>query len=288
MIVENATEDARFADNPYVTGDPELRFYAGAPLVTPDGYAVGSLCVLDSKPRKLQPDQVQALERLSRLVVMQLELRRAARSINTLTGLLPICAGCKDIRDDKGYWREVEEYMSDHSLATFTHGLCPECMKEYFPDAPVQDSASEAGGKAAARPRATGIGGIFFKSEDSEASREWYAKWLGLRTNEYGSLFEFREGAHPHRKAYLQWSPMPANTTYFDPSKAPFMVNFRVQGLETLVERLRAGGVTVIDDIQSFEYGKFVHVLDVDGNAIELWEPVDAVFTDLYDGTTSL
>ncbi|MEQ9103546.1 MAG: GAF domain-containing protein [Rhodothermales bacterium] len=283
MIVENATEDARFDENPYVTGNPDLRFYAGAPLVTPGGYAVGSLCVMDSRPGSLRSDQIEALERLSRLVVTQLELREAAQSIRTLSGLLPICAGCKDIRDDKGYWRDVEEYMGDHSGATFTHGLCPDCMKKHFPDAPEHD-----GPGTRSEARATGIGGIFYKSRDPEAARAWYAEWLGLKTNEYGSLFEFREGAKPLQKAYLQWSPMPDDTTYFNPSTAPFMVNFRVEGLETLVERMREGGVTIIDDIQAFEYGTFVHILDPDGNAIELWEPVDKVFTDLYDGTTSM
>ncbi len=272
MVVENAAEDARFADYPHVKGDPELRFYAGAPLVTPDGYAVGSLCVMDSKPRTLQSDQIQALERLSRLVVTQLELRATAQNI----------------RDDRGYWRDVEEYMADHSQATFTHGLCPDCMKKHFPEAPETTASDHATGTRPDRARATGIGGIFYKSRDPEAARAWYAEWLGLKTNGYGSLFEFRQGANPLKKAYLQWSPMPADTTYFDPSTAPFMVNFRVEGLETLVERMRAGGVTIIDDIQAFEYGTFVHILDPDGNAIELWEPVDEVFTDLYDGTTSL
>ena len=135
--------------------------------------------------------------------------------------------------------------------------------------------------------KVTGIGGIFFKSENPKNIRQWYAKHLGLVTNEYGSLFEYREGADPSKKAYLQWSPFEKETTYMEPSKKEFMINFRVANIENLVAELKQNGVQVLDDIEKFEYGKFVHILDPEGNKIELWEPVDNVFTALYDGKTT-
>jgi predicted enzyme related to lactoylglutathione lyase len=137
------------------------------------------------------------------------------------------------------------------------------------------------------KKKVTGIGGIFFKSKDPEKMKEWYNSNLGLVTNEYGSLFEFRKSDQPDEKAYLQWSPFSEKTTYFEPSQKEFMINYRVENMEELVDELKKSGVTVLDTIQSFEYGKFVHILDPENNKIELWEPVDNEFTKLYEGKTT-
>ncbi len=134
--------------------------------------------------------------------------------------------------------------------------------------------------------RVTGIGGIFFKCQHPEKIRGWYATHLGLKTDEYGSLFEFRLAGSPEKKGYLQWSPFKQDTTYFDPSEKQFMINYRVENLEALVKALKKEGVTVVDKIESYDYGKFVHILDPEGNKIELWEPVDEVFTDYKEGQT--
>lgn len=129
--------------------------------------------------------------------------------------------------------------------------------------------------------KVTGIGGIFFKCENPENVKKWYAQNLGLDTNEYGSMFASRNIDKPDEINYLQWSPFKSDTKYFEPSQKQFMVNFRVANIEALVEQLRKDGVTICDEIESFDYGKFVHIMDIEGNKIELWEPVDKTFTDL-------
>ncbi|WP_202985672.1 VOC family protein [Pedobacter planticolens] len=121
--------------------------------------------------------------------------------------------------------------------------------------------------------KVTGIGGIFFKCKDPKAMTEWYQKHLGLNTNPYGATFEWFEGADSTKKAQTQWTPFAEKTKYFEPSTREFMINYRVENLEALVEELKKEGVTLVDTIETYDYGKFVHILDAEGNKVELWEP---------------
>lgn len=123
-------------------------------------------------------------------------------------------------------------------------------------------------------PKVTGIGGIFFFSDNLQETRAWYAKNLGLEINDWGSSsFEFRNVDKPDVINSLQWCPFKKGDAYFSPSKKEFMINYRVQNIEGLVKKLRENGVTVLDNIATYDYGKFVHIMDAEGNKIELWEP---------------
>ena len=122
--------------------------------------------------------------------------------------------------------------------------------------------------------KVTGIGGIFFKCKDPKAINEWYKTHLGFDTSPYGTSFEWRD-IDDSRKGLTQWNPFADNTKYFEPSAKDFMINYRVENLEALVEQLRNEGITIVDKIEDSEYGKFVHILDIEGNKIQLWEPKD-------------
>jgi predicted enzyme related to lactoylglutathione lyase len=118
--------------------------------------------------------------------------------------------------------------------------------------------------------KVTGIGGIFFKCKDTNKVKEWYQTHLGLDTNQYGVNFEWREADDPSKKGSTQWSPFAETTKYFEPSTRDFMINYRVENLEALVEELKKSGVTVLDAIETYDYGKFVHIVDVEGNKVQL------------------
>ena len=121
--------------------------------------------------------------------------------------------------------------------------------------------------------KVTGIGGIFFKCADPKKMNEWYEKHLGIPVADWGAMFQWRELDNPEKTGYTVWSAFPADTNYFDPSKKDFMINYRVENIEALVEELKNAGVTILDEITASEYGKFVHILDPEGNSIELFEP---------------
>lgn len=123
--------------------------------------------------------------------------------------------------------------------------------------------------------RVTGIGGIFFKCKDPKKMTAWYKKHLGLNTNPYGATFDWYEGADSTKKAQTQWTPFAETTKYFEPSKKDFMINYRVENLVALVDALKKEAVTIVDTIETYDYGKFVHILDAEGNKIQLWEPIN-------------
>ena len=126
--------------------------------------------------------------------------------------------------------------------------------------------------------KVTGIGGIFFKCKDPKKLKAWYKANLGLNTNQYGAVFEWRQGADTTQKGFTQWSPFNEKTKYFEPSTKDFMINYRVGNLTALVEQLKKDSVTVADTIETYDYGKFVHIIDLEGNKIELWEPNDVEY----------
>jgi GAF domain-containing protein len=164
LVVRDALKDSRFADSALVTHAPRIRFYAGFPLSSPDGFALGTLCAIDRRPRQLSPEQMKAMQALARQVMALLELRRvsthmaeALEHVKTLHGLLPICAWCKRIRDDRGYWNQVEAYVHEHTGVDFTHGICPDCLKKQSSASrkarPSGDQSIPAQSKASGRGR---------------------------------------------------------------------------------------------------------------------------------------
>jgi predicted enzyme related to lactoylglutathione lyase len=130
------------------------------------------------------------------------------------------------------------------------------------------------------------ICGIFFKCKDPDQMKQWYKEHLGLNTDPYGTNFEWRHADNPEKKGFSLWSPFAENTKYFEPSTKDFMINFRVDDLEALVQELKLQGVQILDEIATYDYGKFVHVMDPEGNKIELWEPIDSEYDKVVEGIT--
>jgi D-3-phosphoglycerate dehydrogenase len=124
--------------------------------------------------------------------------------------------------------------------------------------------------------RVTGIGGFFFKTENPKELKDWYKNHLGLNTDDYGCTFWWKDENGDN--CSTQWSPFKNDTNYFEPSQKQFMQNFRVHDLESLIKKLSQEGVTIIDEMQTYEYGKFAWILDPENNKIELWEPIDNAF----------
>ena len=129
-------------------------------------------------------------------------------------------------------------------------------------------------GTESAKGRILGIGGIFFKSDHHKELNAWYEQHLGLPRSEHNAvMFEWRGAEDPERKEITVWSVFPRSSNYFDPSPAPFMINYIVDDLDALLERLKSEGVSIDPKRQDESYGRFAWIYDADGNKIELWEP---------------
>ncbi len=133
--------------------------------------------------------------------------------------------------------------------------------------------------------KVTGVGGIFFRTKSTDETKDWYKTHLGLQTDKWGTSFEFRHADQPDLKGFLQWSPMAQDSSYI-PEGQDYMVNYRVENLVALVEELKDNGVQIVDEIEEYDYGKFVHILDNNGLKVELWEPIDDVFDKAVEGRT--
>ncbi|MFC0513587.1 VOC family protein [Mucilaginibacter angelicae] len=135
-------------------------------------------------------------------------------------------------------------------------------------------------------PRVTGLGGIFFKAKDPAVLKAWYSKNLGIRINEYGANFEWHQGMDSTKKGFTVWAPFKETTKYFQPSEKQFMINYRVEGLNQLLANMKTAGILPTDSVQKTSYGNFVHLMDPEGNKIELWEPNDVEYAKIGTVTT--
>lgn len=121
--------------------------------------------------------------------------------------------------------------------------------------------------------RVIGIGGVFFKSQDHEATKQWYSQHLGIPMESWGASFPWRRSDNPDEETYTAWSAFKGDTKYFEPSQHDFMINYQVADLHGLLDALRSEGVTVVDKVDESAYGKFGWIIDPEGRKIELWEP---------------
>ncbi|OCX54815.1 hypothetical protein BEL04_05485 [Mucilaginibacter sp. PPCGB 2223] len=135
-------------------------------------------------------------------------------------------------------------------------------------------------------PRVTGIGGIFFKAKDPAALKAWYSKNLSMHMDQSGTSFEWHQGTDSTQKGFTLWAPFRETTKYFLPSEKQFMINYRVEQLDQLLANLKAAGILPTDTVETASYGKFVHLMDPEGNKIELWEPNDAEYAKMAKFTT--
>ncbi|MEZ5001405.1 MAG: VOC family protein [Chitinophagales bacterium] len=132
-----------------------------------------------------------------------------------------------------------------------------------------------------------GVGGIFMKCKDPSAMNKWYEDHLGVKSNGYGVLFEFRNADIPERKEYLQLGTFKEDTTYFEPSPKDFMINFRVEDLESMLAELKANGIQQVGEIMRESYGLFAHIMDPEGNKIELWQPFHKEYREMVGDDTT-
>lgn len=134
--------------------------------------------------------------------------------------------------------------------------------------------------------RVTAVGGVFFKCKNPEAQKDWYAKHLGLAMDKFGTSFEWRHTEEKEKKGFSVWSPFENDTDYFGAASQQYMINYRVDDLEALVKILKEEGVTIVDQMEIYEYGKFIHILDGEGNRVELWEANDMMYEKMVNSVT--
>jgi len=125
------------------------------------------------------------------------------------------------------------------------------------------------------KKRATGIGGVFLKAKDPDATKKWYSDHLGIKSGQWGGTFEWRHAEAPSKKGFTAWSIFDESTDYTQPGTKDTMINYRVENLEQLLKDLKKEGVEVIGEMEEHDYGKFGWIMDLNGYKIELWEPND-------------
>jgi hypothetical protein len=155
--VEDARADPEWAESP--TAKAGILAYLGWPLLWPDGEVFGTICAVDTQEHKWASEADGLLQTLRHAIEAHLalvitldqlhrkneELELALGEVKTLQGLLPICASCKKIRDDKGYWSQIDAYLTKHHEVKFSHGICPDCVEELYPDLGVQKPGGTEG-----------------------------------------------------------------------------------------------------------------------------------------------
>ncbi len=148
LLVPDALADAKWRHNP----DIKLGMvsYLGYPILYPNGLPFGTLCILDRQANAYAPRYEKLMQKLRVVIESQLalvfanfelgeknrQLTDLIDEIKTLRGIIPICASCKKVRDDQGYWDSVEHYIETHSTAKFSHGLCDECLQKLYGNEP--------------------------------------------------------------------------------------------------------------------------------------------------------
>jgi catechol 2,3-dioxygenase-like lactoylglutathione lyase family enzyme len=137
-----------------------------------------------------------------------------------------------------------------------------------------QPEKSKPAVKMEQRGRILGIGGVFFKSANRDQMREWYSKHLGIADKGGGAMLPWREHDDPQKEHVTVWSVFANSSNYFDPGHAPFMINYIVDDMDALLDRLKQEGVKIDDKRMDESYGRFAWIYDLDGNKIELWQPV--------------
>ena len=173
------------------------------------------------------------------------------------------------------YFQPMKKFITLFSLVIL-FASCDSKTKKTTKMANEKKTGTKTTAAADTTPKVTGIGGIFFASDDTKKTNDWYTKNLGIEINDWGSSsFESRNMKRPDEVTSLQWKAFRKDDDYFAPSKKDFMINYTVQNLEGLLKKLKANGVTILDTVATYDFGKFVHIMDAEGNKIELWEPVN-------------